>query len=109
MRGKFKPSTIVVDYQRERHEADARRTNNEAPVDDASGLFTLFVWALSTGLFLTAFYVASEAPLRDKNAGPADMAVVGRPGLTMTHRPAPRVSTGSTAEAIAGTQTETRR
>jgi hypothetical protein len=102
----LKANPIPVDYQRDRH--GARNTRRGAGKDDGhSGVFYLFVWALSTGLFLTAAYVAAEAPFADEATARRhhDKAVVGRAGLAMTPVRAPHL----TADARAEARSETRR
>ena len=101
----LKPIPIVVDYQRDRHLADESPEDYPDRVDEASGLSILSVWVVSAALFLTAFYVASEAPVRgEAPAAPVARAAETRPGLAMTQGRA----LCNTA-ALAGARSETRR
>lgn len=101
----LKPIPIVVDYQRERHEASESREENPDPVHEASGLLVLSVWVLSAAMFLTAFYVASEAPLTEETpSAPVARTTESRSGLAMTQGRAIRG-----AASLARVRTETRR
>ena len=49
MSGSLKPTRIVVDYQRERFEADESRKKDVEKEEGPSGLFYLSVWARARG------------------------------------------------------------
>ena len=67
------------------------------------------MWALSAGLFLTGFYLASEAPRGEETAGRvARASVTGRP-LAMTQGRAPRRPALANPDALAGAHSDTRR
>ena len=105
MSSSFKPNPIVVDYQRDRHDGASRRGETTTRDDDHSGLFYLSVWAMSTGLFLAAFYLAAEVSHRDESAAAGrDKAAVSRRGLTMSQGRVLPITDGPALEANAGTR-----
>jgi hypothetical protein len=82
----LKANPVTVDYQLDRFEADERRRKVKAP-PEPSGALGVFVMALSTFLTLVTFYVVTEAPWPEQDAG--QTVITGnRPvvALTLDHR-----------------------